>query len=544
MIGYFKTVKAGIQNTVGCQPRIINKKEILDLGIDKIKNEKETLEEAQETLAEKIANGQYIEPYNFQSKTDTNSGPGGNGYLKIGSDEKADPMHSTYFWVDELKNWCTYRVWAGCPVRAEQIVLNVYGIAYYDPNANYSWQPAPSKGFNLYSSDNYNNIYDRIIQVITDGSTIDEQLKQDIFNQMMSDNPECPDLYLTPTEKKIWRKSIQNDKYWLLSMSATKTGTEGYKASVIYNSDHWEAHTELSYYKDIGLTALQLCAWNGVDGFVPINVLTMTDADDTVNFLQNTITSYIMNQNGYLLKHRGVYNYCSDQTKCGYQDPKWKFSWDSNVNVKSTAQGTDITGADWYQSPCSILHGIILERNRDYSIYDKSTFQCRRLGKPYFVWYTNNFGGVNRSDYDVAKDRAATRQGMSTGNPGVFRTSTGELALATMLVYGGVTWLFGDHGNGFDTTPVNFLNDICKEFFGDGMNKTCAKDWLKLGDNINTNDEMPSGDIQTLYETSLDKTLNAQMDKATDEHLSMSLTTEDVAVEIEEEKKPDYAVKW
>ena len=34
------------------------------------------------------------------------------------------------------------------------------------------------------------------------------------------------------------------------------------------------------------------------------------------------------------------------------------------------------------------------------------------------------------------------------------------------------------------------------------------------------------------------------MDKATDEHLSMSLTTEDVAVEIEEEKKPDYAVKW
>ena len=67
---------------------------------------------------------------------------------------------------------------------------------------------------------------------------------------------------------------------------------------------------------------------------------------------------------------------------------------------------------------------------------------------------------------------------------------------------------------------------------------------MKLGDNINTNDELPSGDIQTLYETSLDKTLIPQMDKATDEHLSMSLTTEDVAVEIEEEKKPDYVVKW
>ena len=55
---------------------------------------------------------------------------------------------------------------------------------------------------------------------------------------------------------------------------------------------------------------------------------------------------------------------------------------------------------------------------------------------------------------------------------------------------------------------------------------------------------MPSGDIQTLYEISLDKTLNPQMDKTTEDNLSMSLTTEDVAVEIEEEKKPDYAVKW
>ena len=88
------------------------------------------------------------------------------------------------------------------------------------------------------------------------------------------------------------------------------------------------------------------------------------------------------------------------------------------------------------------------------------------------------------------------------------------------------------------------LNDICKEFFGDGLNKTCAQHWLKINDNINTNDEMPSGDIQTLYETSLDKTLNPQMDKTTEDNLSMSLTTEDVAVEIEEEKKPDYAVKW
>ena len=34
MIGYFKTVKAGIQNDSGSQPRIINKKEVVSFGID------------------------------------------------------------------------------------------------------------------------------------------------------------------------------------------------------------------------------------------------------------------------------------------------------------------------------------------------------------------------------------------------------------------------------------------------------------------------------------------------------------------------------
>ena len=45
-------------------------------------------------------------------------------------------------------------------------------------------------------------------------------------------------------------------------------------------------------------------------------------------------------------------------------------------------------------------------------------------------------------------------------------------------------------------------------------------------------------------ETSLDKTLNPQINKSTSDKLSMTLSTEDVAVEITEEKKPDYAVKW
>ena len=56
MIGYFKTVKAGIQNDSGSQPRIINKKEVVSFGIDyvppHVPSQDKTVEEIAESLAE------------------------------------------------------------------------------------------------------------------------------------------------------------------------------------------------------------------------------------------------------------------------------------------------------------------------------------------------------------------------------------------------------------------------------------------------------------------------------------------------------------
>jgi len=556
MIGYFKTVRSGIKNknATDTTPRIINKKEIIDFGVDVVKQEDDTLEQAQETLAEKIANGQYIEPYNFKSNTAVNSTKEGNGYLKIGSLDVTDPSQSKYFWVDELKNWCTYRVWAGCPVRAEVITLRVYyqystgGGGSYGPHGGNVGGGTSFSNFTLTLTNSDDPIYSTLAKTLSDetpsryldGNDEDvvKLIKQQIENTI--DN--------TPGFVNISNKTrgyFRNEYYTYSNFFISKDGTEGYVPSVVWEHDHWQEHPERSYYKDIGMTAMQLCVWNGVDGFIPLNSFTMDSAYKEVAFIQNVITSYIMNINGFINKHRGCYMYNEDQSMCGYTNPQWYYSFDENVTVKCAAQGNkEIKGSSWYQSPVSILHAIILERNKQYSIYDKSSFQCRRLGKPFYVWYTNKWPGCERSAFDVARDRAATRQGMSTGNPGIFRTSTGELALATMLVYGGVMQLFGNHENGFDSAPVNFLNDICKEFFGDGLNKTCAKDWLKLNDNINTNDEIPSTDIQTLYETSLDKTLMPQMNKDTNEKLSMTLSTNDVAVEITEEKQPDYAVKW
>ena len=538
MIGYFKTVKATKSNSSGSKNRILHDHKVVDFGLDKVSYSKDTIEEAQETLAEKIANGEYVEPYNWQNKTQCCSNKSENGYLKIGSDGTTDPTQSKYFWVEELKNWCTYRVWSGCPLTIDGIQWTV-NILVNNNNSfiyNYSFcQTFTESDGEFGSVAKYQKDYD------SDAKKFAEAYKQQVYTYIKEHKN---DFTGTNTVAAWWIAQTNNVNVCSFKVEVKNTATD-YQSSIRWEDNHFVGHNELSYLKDIGITALQLCVWNGVDAFVPLNSYTMFDGYKEVATMQNYITGIVMSRNGHITKHRGFYAYHSAQELTGYGNPHWTYTYDSNFTVKSKPQNQTINGGEsWYQSPTSILHAIILEDNKNYSIYDKTSFQCRRLGKPAYAYYISNWRGVNRSSFEVAKDRAAVRQGMTTGNPGIFRTATGELALATMLVYGGVFQLFGDHGNGFDTQPVNFLNDICKEFFGDGLNKTCARDWLKLGDRINTNDETPSGDIQTMYTTSLDKTLNPQMDKATNEKMSMSLTTNDVAVEIEEEKKPDYAVKW
>lgn len=539
MIGYFKTVEATKRNqTITTQNSIHNSSKVIDFGLDKVSYNSETIEDVKETLAEKIANGEYVEPYNWQNKTEYCSSPNDNGYLKIGSTEKSDPTQSKYFWVEELKNWCTYRVWAGCPLTIDGIQWTVRltgsgGAAsgpgsYYNYTFKYTFTANDGKFGDIAEYHEYN-----------DEKKFINDYKQSVYDYITSNTSKWTSgNFIAATAMKNFSSSA-----CLYSVEET-TSAPGYRSSVVWENNHFVPHNELSYLKDIGETALQLCVWNGVDAFVPLNSYQMDGAYKEVAIMQNYITATVMSINGNITKHRGVYNYNSAQDLTGYGNPQWYFSYDPNVTVYSKAQKATLKGESWYQSPVSILHAIILESNKNYSIYDKTSFQCRRLGKPLYAYYPADWEDLDRSSFEVAKDRAAVRQGMSTGNPGIFRTATGELALATMLVYGGVMQLFGDHGNGFDTAPVNFLNDICKEFFGDGLNKTCAQHWLKFGDNINTNDELPSGDIQTLYETSLDKTLNPQINKSTSDKLSMTLSTEDVAVEITEEKKPDYAVKW
>lgn len=67
------------------------------------------------------------------------------------------------------------------------------------------------------------------------------------------------------------------------------------------------------------------------------------------------------------------------------------------------------------------------------------------------------------------------REGVSTGNPAIIRLSTGEISLSTTMLWAGCYQLLGKN----NIEANKFLNNICKDFFGNGQNKTINDHWLK-----------------------------------------------------------------
>lgn len=108
------------------------------------------------------------------------------------------------------------------------------------------------------------------------------------------------------------------------------------------------------------------------------------------------------------------------------------------------------------------------------------------------------------NSYTIEPAVGDLREGISIGNPAVWRTATGKIMLSTFLVWGGKEGLIGgpniykkdeetgeqwitQYGN---TTAEAYINNLCKGWFGDGMDKTIDDHWLK--EYINEDDEVAS----------------------------------------------------
>lgn len=69
----------------------------------------------QETLDEKLVNEKFMTPMEYYNKAISNNemayaGENEQGYHKIGKKASSDTQKIVWFWVEDLKNWCSYKV--------------------------------------------------------------------------------------------------------------------------------------------------------------------------------------------------------------------------------------------------------------------------------------------------------------------------------------------------------------------------------------------------------------------------------------------------
>lgn len=264
-----------------------------------------------------------------------------------------------------------------------------------------------------------------------------------------------------------------------------------------------------------GRNIWHLYVWNGRDAFIPIVNLGMPNNAEIKNW-----------QVKFLNKCRKII--------CGRGN--------NHIWMEDGENSTAGTWNNYTQpalndgSPQIIIHGIIIEKNRKYSINDPENYQTIRCSSPGSSNESNtSLNGSN--DYEKSYLHPLIRQGMPTGCPALWRLSTGELCLCTYLVWGGNTDVNGKN-------QIDFINQICRESFGSGSDKTIKDDWLKEKE-PNKNDEIASNISDfSIYKSTLKNTQVDQNNKMTKDLAKLTFNINDINVSIKESKDDDLVSRW
>jgi hypothetical protein len=217
--------------------------------------------------------------------------------------------------------------------------------------------------------------------------------------------------------------------------------------------------------------------------------------------------------------------------------------------------------------PMQLIYGLRLQKNVDYTINDASSFQTMR-------WSSIACHGSIDSLGKYAQTNA--RFPVSTGAPPVWRLPTGEIFLATNFIWRGDNGApyfyikdgelgFRKHydkdmlGNGDDKAPPHvamwkmmgnnkakaeqWINTICKRFFGDGIEKSIEKDWLRYDDEIITKDKLNY--VNSNYMNMLDSSKTFEQNNINKQNmLKCGFKVNRPVVTTEESKTGDYVGKW
>lgn len=225
--------------------------------------------------------------------------------------------------------------------------------------------------------------------------------------------------------------------------------------------------------------------------------------------------------------------------------------------------------------PYTQLQAIRLKKAEKYSI-NGINFQTKRWSKlnSYISRYATN---------DLYKN-TGFRSFVTTGIPTVWRSSTGELCIATKLLLAAdvgttyrLTKAIDDNGNAYfkklyqvprklsvasgridvydkcveasDRVEFsiaenlnefqNYINELCISTFGDGRNKTIKNDWLRLYKI--SNDSQTEADYNNLLDSNL---VFEQVNSNSDNNLKCSFVVNRPVIITDEQQNTDYVKKW
>ena len=331
----------------------------------------------------------------------------------------------------------------------------------------------------------------------------------------------------------------------------------------------------LDGYETTYLKQFHLCVWNGKNGWIPVDAFKLNPAWDLYNIanLQNPFFDKFEN-NEKIIQHRGLVQRMDD-TKYG-----------THYFAKSiyyTGGEAEYDGLKpYYDMPTDyspngtflqVVQALRLKKAVKYTINDGNNFQTIAFSSLYtdVTYNVKNYKAYYQSNF---------RSPVPIGAPPVWRLPTGEIALCTVLQYNNddglpysfkkrhtdkayrkylashmfigdtYVWQFNlgkvEYKRILDSDAlkgVNWLNSVCRKFFGTGDNKTIERDWLREYNVEVDKTEYMESSKQKISMLDTEKIFE-QHDINKENSLKCSFRINRPVVTTTERLEPDYAKKW
>lgn len=343
----------------------------------------------------------------------------------------------------------------------------------------------------------------------------------------------------------------------------------GYRGYYFKTDNKTYRNPWISFFQYAGINVWHLYVWNGLNSFVPVNILQCSECEikNKQDKIINGLFQYAIHRGDYRGDKTGEVGYwASDSEKQAWSlVDGWNSTWhfDKSINeyfknfeyrgaglqpqifgswVEETASGKNyqkqrgsVASLDDLQPPLQIIHGLKLTKQTKYTILDEEDAQCMRVSKT--IAYSPVSSGNATSIPQI-------RQGLSCGNPALMKAGS-DLILCAYLAWGG-TW--GIMGTNESHDPQDFINDMCIRFFGQGKDKTIASDWLNLDYAVDTSKEVATSlvDIKNADDETLSGTLISQNNLVSNKKCKMTFNVNDINISVN--ANPDNEVyvaeKW